>query len=47
MFGGEYATLDQFHHYRDFWSLDLKTNAWTEIKASGDLPSARSHLLPY
>ena len=46
MFGGEYATLDQFHHYRDFWSLDLKTNAWTEIKASGDSPSARSYLPP-
>ena len=22
--------------------LDLKTNVWTEIKATGDLPSARS-----
>ena len=46
MFGGEYATLDQFHHYRDFWSLDLKTNGWTEIKASGDSPSARYYILP-
>ena len=42
VFGGEYATLDQFHHYRDLWSLDLKTNAWTEIKPTGDCPSARS-----
>jgi N-acetylneuraminic acid mutarotase len=42
MFGGEYATLDQFHHYRDLWQLDLKTNSWTEIHASGDCPSARS-----
>lgn len=41
IFGGEYATLDQFHHYRDLWELDLKTNVWTEIKASGDCPSAR------
>lgn len=41
MFGGEYATLDQFYHYKDLWELDLKTNAWTEIKATGDLPSAR------
>jgi len=42
VFGGEYATLDQFHHYRDLWSLDLKTNTWTEIHATGDCPSARS-----
>lgn len=41
MFGGEYATMDQFYHYRDFWELDLKTNIWTEIQATGDLPSAR------
>lgn len=41
LFGGEYATLDQFHHYRDFWELDLKSNAWTEIKATGDVPTAR------
>lgn len=40
--GGEYATLDQFHHYKDFWALDIKTNTWTEIKATGDVPSARS-----
>ena len=37
VFGGEYATLDQFHHYRDLWSLDLKTNTWVEIKATGKL----------
>lgn len=41
VFGGEYATLDQFHHYRDFWELDLKTSTWTEIKATGDAPNAR------
>lgn len=42
IFGGEYATLDQFHHYRDLWELDLKTSTWREIKATGDCPSARS-----
>ena len=42
IFGGEYATLDQFHHYKDLWQLDLKTNTWMEIKATGDCPSARS-----
>lgn len=41
VFGGEYATLDQFHHYRDLWYLDLKTSAWTEVRASGDSPCAR------
>ena len=42
IFGGEYATLDNFHHYRDFWELDLKTSVWVELKTSGDVPSARS-----
>ncbi len=42
IFGGEYATLDNFHHYRDFWELDLKTSIWVELKTSGDVPSARS-----
>jgi hypothetical protein len=42
IFGGEYATLDQFHHYRDMWTLDLKTNVWREINCNtGDAPSAR------
>lgn len=42
VFGGEYATLDQFHHYRDLWRLDLKTNAWEEIQGTGQVPTARS-----
>lgn len=42
IFGGEYATLDQFHHYRDMWALDLKTNVWEEIATTKDGPSARS-----
>ena len=32
IFGGEYATLDQFHHYNDLWELDLKTYIWAEVK---------------
>ena len=24
------------------WSLDIKTNVWTEIKPTGDVPTARS-----
>ena len=42
MFGGEYATLDNFHHYRDLWELDIKSNIWRELEVSGDCPSARS-----
>lgn len=44
IFGGEYATLDQFYHYRDLWVLDTKTNVWTDITSSttGPTPSARS-----
>lgn len=45
VFGGEYGTLDQFYHYRDFWELDLKTNAWKEVEATGDWPSARFAIL--
>jgi hypothetical protein len=41
MFGGEYGTLDQFYHYRDLWELDLKTNTWTAVEATGDWPTAR------
>lgn len=41
VFGGEYGTLDQFYHYRDFWELDLKTNSWREVEAGGDWPTAR------
>eukprot|EP01033_Poteriospumella_lacustris_P005367 gene5367-3826_t len=42
VFGGEYGTLDQFYHYRDLWELDLKTNTWREVEATGDWPTARS-----
>ena len=42
VFGGEYATLDQFHHYNDLWVLDLKTHAWSELRTGGDVPSPRS-----
>jgi hypothetical protein len=41
VFGGEFCTSDKFHHHRDLWRLDIKTNAWEEIKAKGG-PSARS-----
>ncbi|XP_040378907.1 kelch domain-containing protein 4 [Oryza brachyantha] len=43
MFGGEFTSPNQerFHHYKDFWSLDLKTNQWEQILAKG-CPSARS-----
>ncbi|KAF4660899.1 kelch domain containing 4 [Perkinsus olseni] len=42
IFGGEFSTVSQFHHYRDLWRFDLKTNLWEEIKATGDRPSQRS-----
>lgn len=43
MFGGEFTSPNQerFHHYKDFWTLDLKTNQWEQILAKG-CPSARS-----
>lgn len=42
LFGGELATLDNFHHYKDMWELDTRTNVWREIEASGDCPGPRS-----
>ena len=41
VFGGELATADQYHHYRDLWKFDLNKLIWTEIKAKNP-PSARS-----
>ncbi|TDH72428.1 uncharacterized protein CCR75_003282 [Bremia lactucae] len=41
VFGGEFATADQFHHYRDLWRLNLKTSAWEELEVKGG-PSPRS-----
>lgn len=32
----------QFHHYRDFWRLDLVTNEWAKIDPKGRGPTARS-----
>ncbi|ETW02247.1 hypothetical protein H310_05799 [Aphanomyces invadans] len=41
VFGGEFATADQFYHYRDLWRLDLKTNSWECLDGKGG-PSPRS-----
>ncbi|KAH9129334.1 hypothetical protein AeMF1_000620 [Aphanomyces euteiches] len=41
IFGGEFATADQFYHYRDLWRLDLKTNSWECLEGKGG-PSPRS-----
>lgn len=40
--GGEFATTEQFYHYKDFWRLDIKTNAWEKLGMNGKAPSARS-----
>ena len=43
VFGGEFSSTNQsqFHHYRDFWCLDLSTMAWEQVTAKNG-PSARS-----
>jgi hypothetical protein len=41
VFGGEFETADQYHHYRDLWKFDTHTLKWTEIIAKNP-PSARS-----
>lgn len=34
IFGGESVTSDRYHHYRDLWRLDIKTNTWEELSHS-------------
>ncbi|XP_050223976.1 uncharacterized protein LOC126673761 [Mercurialis annua] len=43
IFGGEFTSPNQerFHHYKDFWVLDLKTNQWEQLNLKGS-PSPRS-----
>ncbi|XP_039133659.1 kelch domain-containing protein 4 [Dioscorea cayenensis subsp. rotundata] len=43
IFGGEFTSPNQerFHHYKDFWMLDLRTNQWEQLLQKG-CPSARS-----
>ncbi|KAJ8450634.1 hypothetical protein Cgig2_020271 [Carnegiea gigantea] len=40
---GEFTSPNQerFHHYKDFWVLDLKTNQWEQLNFKG-APSPRS-----
>ncbi|CDJ40445.1 kelch motif domain-containing protein, putative [Eimeria tenella] len=44
IFGGEFSTYYQFHHFKDFWKFDLKTNLWSKIlvESSTQVPSPRS-----
>ncbi|PON45638.1 Kelch-type beta propeller [Parasponia andersonii] len=43
IFGGEFTSPNQerFHHYKDFWMLDLETNQWEQLNLKG-CPSPRS-----
>lgn len=43
VYGGEFTSPNQerFHHYKDFWMLDLKTNQWEQLNYKG-CPSPRS-----
>eukprot|EP00252_Welwitschia_mirabilis_P025917 TRINITY_DN8274_c0_g1_i1.p1 TRINITY_DN8274_c0_g1~~TRINITY_DN8274_c0_g1_i1.p1 ORF type:complete len:671 (-),score=183.49 TRINITY_DN8274_c0_g1_i1:463-2475(-) len=43
IFGGEFTSPNQerFHHYKDFWRLDLNTNQWEQLQLKNS-PSARS-----
>lgn len=42
LFGGEFATIHQFYHFRDLWRYVPKINVWTEVTTTGMAPSARS-----
>ncbi|CAI9113003.1 OLC1v1013522C1 [Oldenlandia corymbosa var. corymbosa] len=43
IYGGEFTSPNQerFHHYKDFWMLDLKTNQWEQLNYKG-CPGPRS-----
>ncbi|XP_051148129.1 LOW QUALITY PROTEIN: uncharacterized protein LOC127263167 [Andrographis paniculata] len=43
IYGGEFTSPNQerFHHYKDFWMLDLRTNQWEQLNYKG-CPSPRS-----
>uniref|UniRef100_A0A2P2KNR0 Kelch repeat-containing family protein n=1 Tax=Rhizophora mucronata TaxID=61149 RepID=A0A2P2KNR0_RHIMU len=43
IFGGEFTSPNQerFHHYKDFWMLDFRTNQWEQLNLKG-CPSPRS-----
>ncbi|KAL8464186.1 hypothetical protein ACS0TY_033924 [Phlomoides rotata] len=43
IYGGEFTSPNQerFHHYKDFWVLDLKTNQWEQLNYKG-CPCPRS-----
>jgi hypothetical protein len=38
VFGGECATAEKYHHYRDLWRLDIKSHKWEEVRARGGTP---------
>ncbi|CEM28812.1 unnamed protein product [Vitrella brassicaformis CCMP3155] len=42
VFGGEFCTLYEFHHFRDLWRFDCKANAWSVVETTGTSPSPRS-----
>lgn len=44
IFGGEYASPTQlrFQHYRDLWTLHIRTRKWDRVKFEGPGPCARS-----
>ena len=43
VFGGELATAENYHHYKDIWKFDLAKNLWTEMKPNNKGgPTSRS-----
>ena len=44
VFGGELASADNYHHYKDLWKFDTIQNKWQEIivRNTGTIPTARS-----
>lgn len=43
MYGGEFATANQFHHYSDTWKLDLGSNSWSKVESKKAPPPRSGH----
>ncbi|EGF84060.1 hypothetical protein BATDEDRAFT_21748 [Batrachochytrium dendrobatidis JAM81] len=45
LWGGEFVSPNEtnFFHYKDFWTMDLKTNAWEKLELRGQPPPRSGH----
>ena len=47
IFGGECATAEKYHHYRDMWKLDVKKNVWEEVRSRNGTPPGKDRAISF